>query len=152
VAEEVVVIGAKELITKLEKLPTEVGDEGVESAINYIIEYERLYPGSMKGAPFEWTSEKQRRAYFASNGFGHGIPYQRKFKIRWGWRKEGKGRTATAVNRVPYTKYVKLDQYQQIGFKRRNWRTVETDLRERESHIVAAFDKGVKKAIKRLGL
>lgn len=27
--------------------------------------------------PIEWTSEKQRMAFFATDGFGHGIPYQR---------------------------------------------------------------------------
>lgn len=34
----------------------------------------RSYPSDY---PIEWTSEKQRKAYFASNGFGAGIPYQR---------------------------------------------------------------------------
>lgn len=34
----------------------------------------RTYPGDY---PLEWTSERQRKAYFASDGFGHGIPYQR---------------------------------------------------------------------------
>lgn len=27
--------------------------------------------------PINWTSERQRKAYFATNGFGAGIPYQR---------------------------------------------------------------------------
>jgi hypothetical protein len=36
----------------------------------------RQEPGPVQ-YPIEWESEKQRRAYFASDGFGHGIPYQR---------------------------------------------------------------------------
>lgn len=28
--------------------------------------------------PVQWDSEKQRRAFFATDGFGGGIPYQRK--------------------------------------------------------------------------
>lgn len=35
--------------------------------------------------PVQWDSEKQRRAYFATNGFGHGIPYQRQGKYEKGW-------------------------------------------------------------------
>jgi hypothetical protein len=39
--------------------------------------------------PIEWTSERQRRAYFASNGFGAGIPYQRTGQLQesWQWRE-----------------------------------------------------------------
>lgn len=36
-----------------------------------------LTPGPVR-YPIEWTSERQRRAYFATNGFGKGIPYKRK--------------------------------------------------------------------------
>lgn len=35
-----------------------------------------VYPGPVK-YPIEWTSEKQRRAFFATDGFGAGIPYKR---------------------------------------------------------------------------
>jgi hypothetical protein len=35
--------------------------------------------------PSQWDSEKQRRAYFASNGFGQGIPYVRKGNYIRGW-------------------------------------------------------------------
>lgn len=31
--------------------------------------------------PLRWKSEKQRRAFFATNGFGNGIPYQRTGKL-----------------------------------------------------------------------
>lgn len=37
----------------------------------------------------EWTSEKQRRAYFATDGFGNGIPYRRKGNSSKGWRVFG---------------------------------------------------------------
>ncbi len=35
--------------------------------------------------PIEWTSEKQRRAFFATDGFGHGIPYQRTHDLAAAW-------------------------------------------------------------------
>ena len=36
-----------------------------------------------------WNSEKQRRAYFATDGFGHGIPYRRTGQYPEGWRVLG---------------------------------------------------------------
>lgn len=38
--------------------------------------------------PIQWDSEKQKRAYFASNGFGNGIPYRRKGIIEKAWQLE----------------------------------------------------------------
>jgi hypothetical protein len=35
--------------------------------------------------PIEWTSEKQRRAFFATDGFGAGIPYERTNTLVEGW-------------------------------------------------------------------
>jgi len=35
--------------------------------------------------PIQWDSEKQRKAYFASDGFGHGIPYKRQGHYEKGW-------------------------------------------------------------------
>lgn len=34
-------------------------------------------PGAKPTYPIQWESEKQRRAFFASNGFGGGIPHVR---------------------------------------------------------------------------
>jgi hypothetical protein len=34
-------------------------------------------PARKPGYPIQWDSEKQKRAYFATDGFGKGIPYQR---------------------------------------------------------------------------
>ena len=42
----------------------------------------RRWPGDY---PIEWTSEKQRRAYFATDGFGAGIPYRRMHGFVHGW-------------------------------------------------------------------
>lgn len=35
--------------------------------------------------PVQWDSERQRRAFFATNGFGAGIPYTRTGKYNSGW-------------------------------------------------------------------
>lgn len=41
-------------------------------------------PGPVKH-PIQWTSEKQRRAFFATDGFGHGIPYVRSGDLERAW-------------------------------------------------------------------
>lgn len=35
--------------------------------------------------PITWDSDKQRRAFFATDGFGHGIPYRRTGRYEAGW-------------------------------------------------------------------
>lgn len=42
-------------------------------------------PGAVK-YPIEWASEKQRKAFFATDGFGGGIPYTRTKKVSGAWR------------------------------------------------------------------
>jgi hypothetical protein len=44
--------------------------------------------GSPISYPVDWDSEKQREAFFATGGFGKGIPYQRQGVYEAGW-KEG---------------------------------------------------------------
>ena len=51
--------------------------------------------------PVQWDSERQRRAYFATGGFGQGIPYQRKNRYRFGWREELQPFGATLRNASP---------------------------------------------------
>ncbi len=35
--------------------------------------------------PVDWDSEKQRKAFFVTDGFGHGIPYNRTGAYERGW-------------------------------------------------------------------
>lgn len=66
-------------------------------------------PGPVK-YPIEWTSERQRRAFFATDGFGRGIPTKRTGQINQGWRVEyvtAPTRATIAVrNRTGYAQYV----------------------------------------------
>lgn len=56
---------------------------------------------------FPWQTEKQRRAYFATNGFGNGIPYRRKGNANKGWRLFGVARPngATVIVQNEWDKY-----------------------------------------------
>jgi hypothetical protein len=44
-----------------------------------------VIPGPPK-YPIRWTSEKQRKAFFATNGFGGGIPTRRTGRLPAAWR------------------------------------------------------------------
>jgi len=70
--------------------------------------------------PIEWTSEKQRLAFFATDGFGKGIPYTRTGKLANSWHVRGDytgGIAAINVfNTAPQAEYVYGDirgQHQQ---------------------------------------
>lgn len=66
-------------------------------------------PGPVK-YPIEWTSEKQRKAFFASNGFGRGIGAERTHDLSksWGIVKSALGNDIVVVfdNPQPYAKFV----------------------------------------------
>lgn len=60
--------------------------------------------------PIQWQSERQRRAFFATNGFGGGIPYRRTGRVSKAWKfrivtDEG-GIAFTVENTAPYAPYV----------------------------------------------
>jgi hypothetical protein len=67
----------------------------------------RNYPSDY---PLEWTSEKQRKAYFATDGFGAGIPFKRSGKMSQSWQitgvKSGKGFAIVVSNKSKGAKYV----------------------------------------------
>lgn len=42
--------------------------------------------GSPVTYPIHWDSPKQQRAYFATDGFGEGIPYRRKGEYQQAWK------------------------------------------------------------------
>lgn len=59
----------------------------------------------------DWTTLRQMRAFFATRGFGRGIPTKRTGAINEGWRSvsetiSGLGTSITYWNIVPYTKFV----------------------------------------------
>jgi hypothetical protein len=49
----------------------------------------------------QWDSERQRRAFFATNGFGRGIPYRRIDRYRLGWKEERQPFGATLSQKHP---------------------------------------------------
>ncbi len=67
--------------------------------------------------PVNWDSLRQRAAYFASNGFGAGIPYHRTGRYQAGWmirRNPSNSRKQAGyslINRSPVAVYIGGDAY-----------------------------------------
>ncbi len=63
-----------------------------------------------------WNSERQLRAYFATDGFGHGIPYQRTGQLEAGWDMDititDNGGEFELFNDNPAARYVQGDDAQ----------------------------------------
>lgn len=60
--------------------------KGATAADNAITRLKQV-PGSPKH-PIRWTSERQRKAFFASDGFGRGIPTRRSNAIVDAWQSK----------------------------------------------------------------
>jgi hypothetical protein len=60
--------------------------------------------------PIRWSSERQRKAYFASRGFGRGIPSRRTGEIVGAWQGEfvatSDGGTLALINRNPAVQFL----------------------------------------------
>ena len=114
----------------IDTLPRNIRGEAVKEAGTYLIGNEQRglkhYPARIthnEGNPYQWQSEKQRRAYFATNGFGKGIPYSRTNQLKSGWKLVDYGVKAQVTNDVPYAGFV-MDADQQRGHRADKWRLV----------------------------
>lgn len=56
--------------------------------------------------PIQWTSERQRKAFFATDGFGAGIPTRRTGKLQAAWVVEVRGNAIVVENKSEIAKYV----------------------------------------------
>lgn len=63
-------------------------------------------PGAPVTYPVRWDSEKQRRAFFATDGFGRGIPTVRTGAYNAGYMIVRTDRGYRLENRLAYAKYV----------------------------------------------
>jgi hypothetical protein len=74
--------------------------------------------------PYQWQSDKQRKAYFATNGFGGGIPSTRTdtLKNAWDFKETNSQWDRVAMtNSTPYARYVQGAQIQR-GHIADKWR------------------------------
>lgn len=77
----------REVVAKLNRIPdtlVRVGTRTLGSATAEIVRIMRR-PGLPVRYPIQWDTEKQRRAFFATGGFGNGIPYERTGATQQAW-------------------------------------------------------------------
>lgn len=92
-----------------------------------LLKQAQRYPGRVK-YPIQWQSKKQRRAFFATNGFGRGIGAKRTGRLKAGWQvklrygsNEG---FLTLKNDVKYAWYVS-GSAQQMFHRNTGWSRVD---------------------------
>lgn len=90
----------------------------------------RRNPGKVH-YPIQWTSEKQRRAFFATDGFGHGIPYKRTGGLVKSWHVRGDYRQGfggiSVFNDNPAAEYVQ-GRRQQFFHTKTGWASAPNEL------------------------
>ena len=96
--------------------------------------------------PYQFESEKQRKAYFASNGFSGGIPYKRTDKLRFGWKadKWGDGTRIKIINDEDYAQYV-MGNKQQQGHITDGWRHFKDVIASNQVKMRIAIDAAVRR-------
>ena len=149
--------GLKEIQAKLDKLPEAAADAGVDSANAYLLNIMRInasknYVTRKAAYGQSFQSDKQRKWFFASLNDGTlKIPYTRTQGLSKGWQIEGSGRLSFLSNSAPGADYV-IGQGQSRHEALVGWKKVDNTLKEHLERIIRAFDAGVKKAIRQLGL
>lgn len=83
--------------------------------------------------PIEWTSERQRRAFFATNGFGAGIPYRRTGRMQAATevtlKPLGQGAAIVIDNPTKYARFV-VGRDQQRFHARTGWQRADLGLQK----------------------
>lgn len=138
----------------ISSLPRNARGEATKAGGKYLIGNDRRglkhYPKRVQHGennPYQWQSEKQRRKYFATKGFGEGIPYTRKNRLADGWTQIEDGVNSKVVNSVPYAKYVVGDD-QQRGHAADKWRKVGKVIEDNMKGMIQAMQQAVDRWIK----
>lgn len=112
-------------------------------------------PGPVK-RPFEFATDRSRRAYFATNGFGKGLPYRRTGQLEASWivavGTQLRSPFVLIYNNKTYGKYV-YGPRQVPGHRRTGWgKDIERDLNYltdfTEEQIVQTWGRAVDAAVK----
>lgn len=163
------ITGDKEIMSVLSKLPTEVGDEVVNSVSKYVLDVYKSYPSKKSISRAEafpnlsittptgnvirgYHSWKQFRKVMSLVSKGL-VPYKRTQNLRQGWKQYGSGMKSIIANEVSYSGYVMGSKSQQsrhlgmIGWI--NFDRIFTERRERINRIITG---AINTAFRKLGL
>ena len=154
------VVGIEKVQQYLVNLPRPLKIAGMRAAAEYFIgddnhglKHQPARVKHDKDNPFRWTSEKQRRAYFATDGFGGGIPSTRTGALKEGWGyKETNSQwdRVQIANTTPYAKFVQ-GVNMQIGHIADKWRNVTDVIASNTNGAVRAARAAVNEYLARKG-
>lgn len=138
------------LQSKLDKYPPYAIKEGLKAAEDYMNTDSfkmGMYPESKMGSPFDWSSRKQQQAFFASDGFGGGIPHQRTYELaQSGSFSINEGYLSIEYQNEPYTKFVIHPVDMILGHRRRGWKPINQFIVSKSREVVRVFENAVKGA------
>ena len=150
-------IGMDKIEEKLKQLPELVGDMGVEASNNYMLNVmiRKEVPGYKHVSWKQAYGKPPPGGFFAKLKSGEiQVPYQRRGPgngVTGAWQIRGAGRDALLVNTDPAAKWV-YSENQARMMQLIGWRRISQMIDKYTKNIVQAFDRGVKAAIKKLGL
>lgn len=157
------VTGGKKVYQSMVKLGESVDqivNADIEKQMNAALK-ELQRPGKPIEYPVRWDSERQRRAFFATDGFGAGIPYKRTGRYGRSFKvvKTGKGakRSYTLINTWAKAKYVGGDAkaMRQSRIHAGRWPLVADTVKRFAQRLVKSKPQTtskIKTLIRRLGL
>jgi hypothetical protein len=147
--------GVKEVTDFLKSVPLGTIRAALSAAAEYLVGNDRRglkhQPPRVQhgpGNPYKWQSEKQRRAYFATNGFGGGIPYKRTGKSKqWTVKAQNGGYQAQITSGAPYEQFLR-GQNQQRGHAADGWRKIEAIITTNLRGMTRAANQAVARWLK----
>lgn len=137
---------AQQLGTNTKQVVQQAADAAVSQIEADVLPKLAVEPGAVQ-YPIEWASDRQRAAYFATDGFGHGIPYQRTGNLAKAWEvftsETPNGALIVLRNPVPAAPFVygRFNQFspQQRFHVNTGWLSVYRHRGDVVSAMVAAF-------------
>ncbi|MGB1285061.1 MAG: hypothetical protein ACPG7F_00895 [Aggregatilineales bacterium] len=110
--------------------------------------------------PIQWASERQRKAFFATDGFGKGIPTRRTGGVQKQWRyelnKTAQGYRFSIYNSKPYAKYLfgslaqdkrKAARFQQAMHKNTGYPLAQPVVIDALDKLTIALNKNVRNVL-----
>lgn len=112
-------------------------------------------PGAKPNHPINWVSPRQRKAFFASAGFGGGVPHRRRGDYISRWKVVPKGDTGyTVMNDSNGAKFIGGDAYgqSQSPIHAGRWPLLRNESEEEINNLPQEISKEIVMVARRNGL
>jgi len=156
---KVELLGVKEIVAKLERLPEEVADYALGDVQDYMLNVlksdqpPKNYISRKQAYGQSFQSDKQRRWFFANLKEGNiNVPYRRTQALSKGWHKVRSGLFGYIVNNTPGAVFVLGERKQSRHEALVGWKKVSQQVSDRAEKIGQIIDAAARKAIRKLHL